>query len=194
MATFSIIGTGAMANAIGGLLAAGGSAVSYVTRDEVGAVEAAPLGDVVVLAVPHTAVDGILDAYGPQLSGKVLVDVTNPLDFETFDSLVVPAGSSEAALVQAKVPGARVLKAFNTTFAGTLAARKVGDTPTTVLVAGDDAAAKATLIAAVEAGGLPAVDAGSLARAHELESIGFLQVTLAASGAITWTGGFALVR
>ena len=191
MASFSIIGTGAMANAIGGVLAAGGGGVAYVTRDQVGTV---PLGDVVVLAVPHTAVDEILDAYGDALDGKVLVDITNPVNFETFDSLVVPAGSSKAALIQEKVPRAHVLKAFNTTFAGTLASAKVGENPTTVLVAGNDADAKATLVAAVEAGGLRAVDAGSLARAHELEALGFLQVGLAAAGAITWTGGFALVR
>ncbi|HEY0119369.1 MAG TPA: diguanylate cyclase [Cellulomonas sp.] len=191
MAVFSIIGTGTMANAIGGLLAEGGSDVGYVAREQVGT---AALGDVVVLAVPHAAVDGILDAYGDQLTGKVVVDITNPVNFETFDSLVVPAGSSAAAQIQAKVPGARVVKAFNTTFAGTLASKRVGDNATTVLVAGDDAAAKATLVAAIEAGGVAALDAGSLARAHELESIGFLQIGLAASSAISWTGGFAAVR
>lgn len=191
MARFSIIGTGRMADAIGGVLAAGGSDVAYVAHDEVGT---APLGDVVVLAVPHTAVDGILAAYGDQLSGRVLVDITNPVNFETFDSLVVPAGSSKAAQIQAAVPGARVLKAFNTTFAATLASRAVGQEQTAVLVAGDDADAKATLIAAMEAGGVRGVDAGSLARAHELESIGFLQITLAAAEKIAWTGGFALVR
>ena len=191
MARFSIIGTGSMANAIGGLLAEGGSDVAYVTRDEVGT---AALGDVVVLAVPYGAVDGILTAYGDRLDGKVVVDLTNPVDFETFDGLVVPAGSSAAAQIQARVPGAHVLKAFNTTFAGTLVSKQVGGIRTTVLVAGDDAAAKATLVAAVEAGGVAALDAGSLARAHELESIGFLQIALAASSAIDWTGGFALVR
>lgn len=191
MARFSIVGSGAMANAIGGLLAEGGSDVSYITRNQAGT---APLGDVLVLAVPHTAVRDILAAYGDQLTGKVVVDITNPVDVETFDSLDVPLGSSKAAEIQAAVPGAHVLKAFNTTFAGTLTSRHVGENPTTVLVAGDDAAAKATLIAAVEAGGVPALDAGSLARAHELEAMGFLQITLAAGGTIAWTGGFALVR
>jgi len=107
---------------------------------------------------------------------------------------VVPAGSSAAAQIQAKLPNSSVLKAFNTTFAATLTTKKVGDLATTVLIAGDDATAKATLAAAVEAGGVRALDAGSLARAHELESIGFLQIGLAAGGAIAWTGGFGLVR
>ncbi len=191
VARFSIIGTGSMANAIGGLLADGGNDVTYVARDQVGTTA---LGDVVVLALPYGAVEGVLAAYGEALDGKVVVDITNPVNFETFDSLVVPAGSSAAAQIQATLPNSSVLKAFNTTFAATLATRKVGDLATTVLIAGDDAAAKAALVAAVEAGGARALDAGPLARAHELESIGFLQIGLAAAGTIPWTGGFALVR
>ncbi len=191
MARFSIIGTGSMANAIGGLLAEGGNDVVYVPRNQVGA---AALGDVVVLAVPYSAVDGVLASLGDALAGKVVVDITNPVNMETFDSLLVPAGSSAAAQIQAKLPSSTVLKAFNTTFASTLTTKRVGDQATTVLIAGDDAAAKAALAAAVEAGGVHALDAGSLARAHELESIGFLQITLAAASTIAWTGGFALVR
>ena len=191
VARFSIIGTGSMANAIGGLLADGGNDVTYIARDEVGTTA---LGDVVVLALPYGAVEGVLAAYGEALDGKVVVDITNPVNFETFDSLVVPAGSSAAAQIQATLPNSSVLKAFNTTFAATLATRKVGDLATTVLIAGDDAAAKAALVAAVEAGGARALDAGPLARAHELESIGFLQIGLAAAGTNPWTGGFALVR
>ena len=191
MAHFTIIGTGKMANAIGGVLADGGSSVSYISHEQVGS---APLeGDVVVLAVPHPAIAPILDAYGDQLDGKTIVDITNPLNFETFDSLVVPAGSSMAAEIQAKVPGSRVLKAFNINFAGTLASRQVGGQPTTVLIAGDDAMAKAVLAGAVEAGGVKVIDAGALSRAHELEAIGFLQITLAAAEKISWTGGFALL-
>ncbi len=87
-----------------------------------------------------------------------------------------------------------MLKAFNTTLAGTLSARKVGSNTTTVLVAGDDDDAKTALISAVEAGGVDAIDAGGLSRARELEAMGFLQIKLAASEKIGWTGGFAVVR
>ena len=190
MTSFTIIGTGNMGTAIGGVLAAGGSDVVHVTQAQVGV---APLtGDVVVLAVPYNAVDGIIAAYADQLASKVVVDITNPLNFETFDSLVVPAGGSAAALIQAKLPHSLVLKAFNTTFAATLATKKVGGLPTTVLIAGDDNQAKAALAAAVTAGGVAAIDAGSLSRAHELEALGFLQLTLAVGEKIGWTGGFAV--
>lgn len=192
MTSFSIIGTGSMGSAIGAVLAGGGSEVAHVRHEEVGS---APLtGDVVVLAVPYPAVEQILAAYGDQLAGKVVVDITNPLNFETFDSLVVPAGSSAAAQIQERLPDSRVLKAFNTNFAATLGSKQVGPLPTTVLVAGDDADAKAQLAEALTAGGLEVVDAGALSRAHELEAVGFLQLTLAAGEKLPWTGGFAVVR
>lgn len=192
MTSFTIIGTGSMANAIGGVLTEGGSAVEYIAKEQVGS---APLaGDVIVLAVPYPAVDSILEAYGAAFDGKVVVDITNPLNFETFDSLVVPAGSSAAAEIQAKLPNAQVVKAFNTTFAATLAAKTIGALPTTVLLAGDSTEAKSALATAVEAGGLVAIDAGSLARAHELEAIGFAQLVLAVGEKVSWTGGFALQR
>jgi 8-hydroxy-5-deazaflavin:NADPH oxidoreductase len=192
MTSFTIIGTGTMANAIGGLLAEGGSDVDYVKKEEGGV--STLTGDTVILAVPHAAVAGVVAAYGEQLAGKTVVDITNPLNFETFDSLAVPAGSSAAAEIQAMLPASKVLKAFNTTFAATLAARQVGGLATTVLIAGDDADAKGALAAAVEAGGVKAIDAGSLARAHELEALGFLQLTLAVGEKIAWTGGFAVAR
>ncbi|MEU2472618.1 NADP oxidoreductase [Streptomyces sp. NPDC012842] len=116
-------------------------------------------------------------------------------DFETFDSLVVPADSSAAAELAAALPRSRVLKAFNTNFAATLLSGVVGEAelPTTVLITGDDADAKSLLADVVTAGGLRAVDAGSLKRARELEALGFLQLTLAAGAKIPWTGGFGVV-
>jgi predicted dinucleotide-binding enzyme len=191
MSSVTIFGTGNMGNAIAQVLAAGGAFVQHIGSGEQGT---AVQGDLVVLAVPYPALAAITADYADQLAGKVVVDITNPLNFETFDSLVVPAGSSAAAELAGALPHAKVLKAFNTNFAATLASRKVGNAPTTVLIAGDDADAKAALAAAVTAGGVEAVDAGPLARAHELEAIGFLQLTLAAGEKIGWTGGFGLQR
>jgi predicted dinucleotide-binding enzyme len=190
MTTVSIIGNGNMGTAIGGIVAAGGNTVEYVGRDASEQVT----GDIVILAVPYPSVAEIVEARGEQLAGKVVVDITNPLNFETFDSLVVPADGSAAAELAAKLPESRVLKAFNTNFAATLAARTVGGAqPTTVLVAGDDDLAKQALIDVVRAGGLAAVDAGRLSRARELESVGFLQLTLAVQEKVGWNAGVALV-
>jgi NADPH-dependent F420 reductase len=205
MTSISIIGTGGMGSAIAGIAAKAGAEVQLVVREPEKAAELAtstgasvvklgePLtGDIVVLAVPFGAVEDILTTYAGALGGKVLVDITNPIDFATFDRLVVPADGSAASVIAEKVPAARVVKAFNTTFAATLASGTVGDAPTTVLVAGDDAGAKDAVVQLVRAGGLKAEDAGSLKRARELEGLGFLQIGLAASEKIGWTGGFAV--
>jgi 8-hydroxy-5-deazaflavin:NADPH oxidoreductase len=190
MAHVSIIGTGNMGQAIAGVLSRGGNTVEVFRRDDA---DKPVTGEVVVLAVPYAAVADIIAARADQLAGKVVVDITNPVNVETFDSLVVPADGSAAAEIAAALPESRVLKAFNTTFAATLASGTVGDVPTTVLIAGDDADAKSLLAGIVTAGGLHAIDAGSLRRARELEALGFLQITLAAGEKIAWTGGFAVV-
>lgn len=190
MTTVSIIGNGNMGTAIGGIVAAGGNTVEFVGRDASEQVT----GDIVILAVPYPSVAEIVDARREQLAGRIVVDITNPLNFETFDSLVVPADASSAAELAANLPESRVLKAFNTNFAATLAAKTVGEAqPTTVLVAGDDELAKQALIDVVRAGGVNAVDAGKISRARELESIGFLQLTLAVQEKVGWNAGVALV-
>jgi len=191
MNTVTIIGTGTMANAIGGVLADGGAVVDYVGHSETSNTVA---GDIFVLAVPYPAVASVINQYGDQLAGKTVIDITNPLDFETFDSLTVPEGSSATAVIAAQLPNSTLLKAFNTTFAATLGSKKIGSMQTTVLIAGDDVEAKSTLASLIEAGGVAAMDAGSLRRAHELEALGFLQLTLAVSEKINWTGGFGIVR
>ena len=188
MTTVSIIGNGNMGTAIGGIVAAGGNTVEYIGRDTVGAIT----GDIVILAVPYPSVAEIVEARREQLAGKVVVDITNPLNFETFDSLVVPADGSATAVLAAALPESRVVKAFNTNFAATLASKTIGEQSTTVLIAGDDDLAKQALADVVRAGGLNAVDAGSLARARELESVGFLQLTAADGEKIGRTGGCAL--
>lgn len=190
MSNVTIMGTGNMAQAISGMVTKGGGTTQLLGTED----GATPVtGEIVVLAVPYPAVDEVLSQREGQLDGRIVVDITNPLNFETFDSLVVPADSSAAQQIADRLPGARVLKAFNTTFAATLAAGNVGALTTTVLIAGDDTAAREQLAAVVRAGGLDAVDAGALKRARELEALGFLQLTLAASEKITWTGGFGVV-
>jgi len=85
------------------------------------------------------------------------------------------AAEQIAALLPA---GARVVSAFNTTFASTLATGQVAGQPVDVLMAGDDAEAKAAVAQLVEAGGMRAVDAGPLRRAAQLEHLGFLHMAM----------------
>jgi 8-hydroxy-5-deazaflavin:NADPH oxidoreductase len=190
VAHVSIIGTGNMGQAIAGVVRKGGSTVELLGS---GDTDQPVTGDVVVLAVYYGSLADVLTQRGDQLAGRIVVDITNPVDTATFDSLVVPPDGSAAAEIAAKLPQSRVIKAFNTTFAATLAAGALGEQPTTVLMAGDDEEAKSAVADIVTAAGLRALDAGSLRRARELEALGLLQITLAAGQKIGWTGGFALV-
>jgi len=193
MASVTVMGTGGMGQAIVALVERGGHTVQRLGHEDG---DTAISGDLVVLAVPYAALDDIVTRRGDQLAGTVVVDISNPVDFQTFDSMVVPADSSAAAELAGRLPNSVVLKAFNTTFAATLAAGTVGGeggVPTTVLVAGDDPAAKQALIDVVTSAGLRAKDAGGLARARELEALGFLQITLAAREQVSWAGGLAVL-
>ena len=188
----TIIGTGNMARGIATRALAGGHAVTLLgTSSEPAQALAGELsgdvsagtvgdplrGDVVVLAIPYGAIDDVLGSYQGQLDGKVVVDITNPVDFSTFTPLSVAAGSA-AQEVAEKAPGAKVVKAFNTTFAGTLLEGKVAGQPLDVFIASDDEEAKRTVSEVAGDGGLNPVDAGPLARAHELEALGYLHMAL----------------
>ena len=189
MTTVSIIGNGNMGSAIAGIVEKSGNTVELRGSDDA----STPVtGEIVVLAVPYPALGEVLAQRTDQLAGKIVVDITNPLNFETFDSLTVAADGSATAELAEKLVSSKVIKAFNTNFAATLSSGQVAGLQTTVTIAGDDADAKSKLAEIVTAGGLRAVDAGALSRARELEAIGFLQITLAAAEKITWAGGFTL--
>ena len=189
MTSVSIIGTGNMGTAIASIALKGGYEVQQLGHgDDAVAIE----GDVVILAVPHAALADIVAHRGEALADKVVVDITNPVDFDTMDGLVVGSDTSAAAALADALPRSAIVKAFNTNFASTLAGGTVGPLTTTVLVAGDDEDAKAQVAALVTSGGLNAVDAGALKRARELEALGFLQITLAAREQISWAAGFGI--
>jgi 8-hydroxy-5-deazaflavin:NADPH oxidoreductase len=196
----TIIGAGNMGRGIGTRLVAGGNDVQVIDRDPAEAEalaehlaagaadggsatatgpEGEVTGDVVVLAMYYPGVKDAVAEYADRLAGRVVVDITNPIDFETFDGLATPPDKSAAEEIAELVPsGTRVVKAFNTTFAGTLAAGKVADQQLDVLLAGDDEDAKRTVAALVTDGGMRPVDTGGLGRARELEALGLLHMGL----------------
>lgn len=189
MTTISIFGKGNMGKAIGGNFEKAGHSVEYIGRDT----DVERLGDIVILAVPYPSVASLVEKYSDKLVGKIVVDITNPVNFDTFDSLTVPADSSAAAELAEKLPNSSIIKAFNTNFAATLASQKVANShQTTVLIASDKQETKEQFISALSGSGLAVIDAGSLKRARELEAIGFLQISLASSEKISWAGGFGL--
>jgi len=155
--------------------------------------EAIAGADVVVLALPYPEGRAVARDQGAALSGVTVVDTCNPVDFSTFDSLLTSPGVSAAEEIAAASPAARVVKAFNTTFASALVAGWVGGLPLDVFLAGDDAPAKALVGRLVSDGGMRPVDTGPLRRARELEAFQLLHMTLQGPLGLDWASAVKLL-
>ncbi|MGH7170128.1 MAG: NADPH-dependent F420 reductase [Gemmataceae bacterium] len=193
--TISIIGSGGMAAAIGGLAAKAGHTVEVMSRNgakaralaeqigagaRAGTFGAHPTGDVVILAVPYAVVLEVVKQYGEQLAGKLLVDITNPID-SGFTGFVTPEDSFGAQEIAKAAPAdAVIVKAFNTQFSHVLAAGPVEGHPLDVFLAGDDAQAKARVSAFIGSLGLRPMDTGQLPMARTLEHLALLSLGLVA--------------
>jgi 8-hydroxy-5-deazaflavin:NADPH oxidoreductase len=190
----TIVGAGNMGRGLGTRAVAGGHEVEILAQDPTHAQKLAedlgssattieagdPFGgEVVVFAVYYPGIKDAVRQYADQLPGKVVVDITNPVDTQTWDRLATAPGTSSAEEVAQLVPeGTPVVKAFNTTFAATLVAGEVAGQPLDVLIAGDDQAAKQKVAQLAADGGLRPLDVGPLARAQQLEQLGFLHITV----------------
>lgn len=149
-----------------------GVSVAGDVRDAIAA------SDIVVLATPYEGTVAVVGQLGAALDGKLVVDISNPLN-ETYSDLVTPAGSSAAEQLRALLPaGTKLVKAFNTTFAGTLVAGQVAGQTLDVLIAGDDDTAKGIVAEFVSSSGLTPIDVGALDRARQLEAMALLGITL----------------
>jgi predicted dinucleotide-binding enzyme len=154
-------------------------------------VEAVQGAQVVVLAVPGTEAADVTAEIAPALTGAVVVDATNPLN-ATFDGLAIE-GISGTAAVQQAAGSTPVVKAFNTVFAGRYADPVEDGAPLKVLVAGDDAAARATVSQLASSLGFAPVEVPSLRFARSLEEIAFLNIALNAGNGWVWQSHFQLV-
>jgi NADPH-dependent F420 reductase len=153
--------------------------------------EAVNGADVVILAVPGGAVGAVVTELGSALDGKVVVDSTNPLN-DSYSDLTT-SGVSAAELLQQQIPSAKVVKAFNTIFAGRHANPTENGQPLDAFLAGDDTAAKATVGQLAESLGYRVIDAGGLRMARSLEEMAFLNISLNATNGWAWQSGWKLV-
>jgi 8-hydroxy-5-deazaflavin:NADPH oxidoreductase len=203
----TIIGAGNMGRGIGTRAAAGGHLVTFVdanpdvaeqaaadvkmaakngTKVSTSSLDDVQPGDVVVLAVWYGVNIDIAKRLGDKLAGKVVVDIANPLN-ATYDGLATAADSSSAEdLAKVVAPGARVVKAFNTTYAGTLVTGQVDGRPLDVFIAGDDAEAKEKVAQLVRDGGMRPIDTGALNRARQIEGMQLLHIVTQGTLGTNW--------
>ena len=194
MTTISIIGSGNMATTIGIRAAKHGHTIEIMSRNtakaqavadqigngaSVGTFGTRPAGDIVIVSVLYQGAVDVVAHYGDALSGKILVDITNPFN-DDATGLVTAAGDSMSQRMAAAAPeSTHVVKAFNTILQGVLAEEK----PVDVFFAGDSAEAKARVAEFLESLEMRPLDAGGLDMAYVLEWAGILLVGLARNGA-----------
>ncbi len=203
----AIIGTGNVGSALGGSLVRAGHTVTFAGRDPAklakvaattGAAaattprSAAAVADIIVIAVPYAATDGVAAEIAPGVIGKVVVDATNPVNAE-FSGLATEGGPSGAERLAAALPGATVVKAFNTLFAGVQGNPAIHGTTIDALFATDDEAAARVVADMASSIGFRPVQVGPLAAARELESLAWLNIRLQVASGGTWQTSYVLV-
>jgi 8-hydroxy-5-deazaflavin:NADPH oxidoreductase len=192
----AFIGIGQVGSALAGHLVALGHTVTIAARDRnsksvttalekypqlqvASPVEAIAATDVVFLTTPFAAIQGALSEAG-DLSGKILVDCTNPVGPNLTHLL--KSEQSGAEVVQSLAPNAKVVKAFtiygfenfeNNTYLG------YGDLKPAMLIAGDDAISKQVISELCQALGWEAVDTGNLSMSLHLEHMTLLWIKIA---------------
>lgn len=208
MTDITIIGSGNMARAIGLRAVAAGRSIQILDRSPDNAAKLAaelgvnttsgglgdvPEGDIVVLALYFEPAKEVAMHYGDTLSGKTVIEISNPVNMQTGDSLEVEPGTSGAEEVARLLPGARVVKAFNTTFAGPLAEGSAKGTQLDVFIASDSEPARNEVAAFVASAGLRPLQVGALRHARELEGMQLLVIGLQLNPAYeTFSWGTAL--
>lgn len=189
--TIAVIGTGDVGAALGPEFAALGHLVIYGSREpgseKVVALvqrtghgaqaakpnDAAVKADIVVLAVPGMLVEEIVKGLG-DLSGKILVDPTNPLVRRDDGKLGIDIDGSNAEIIQAAAPGAYVVKAFNTLGWRTMVDPQSTGGAVSIPLVGDSSAAKAKIADIVASMDLEPIDVGPLRNARHVEGLSVL--------------------
>jgi predicted dinucleotide-binding enzyme len=189
----AIVGKGHVGTSLGKGMERAGHQVRYGHRDPEETVQAAVnWGELIIMAVPYGEVKNTVKEIGSGADGKVLIDVTNPLD-PNMD-LAIGFSTSNAEEVQKMLPKARVIKAFNTVFAPNQSIGRVGQSQLTAFIAGDNADAKNTVLKITAAMGYDPVDVGPLKCARYLEPMGIMIIGMAFKLGMGTNIGYKLVK
>jgi predicted dinucleotide-binding enzyme len=158
--------------------------------------QAAQFGDVAVLATLGTATEDVLRSVGPApFKGKPVLDATNPLDFSKGmpPKLLGSPGDSAGERHQKLLPGAQVVKAFNTVGNAFMFKPDFAGGPPDMFICGGDDAAKQKVAGICKDFGWNVVDVGGIDAAHYLEAMCAVWV-LSAIKSNTWNQAFKMLK
>ena len=209
MQTVTILGAGKVGRTLGERLAQAGATVRFGVRDSgakgellTGALagakalaipEAAAAAEVILLTVPAAAAEDALRAAG-DLTGKIVVDCTNPVRWDGGPVPAPPAAGSVTQSLAASFPGVRFLKGFNHFGVEIMARPALPAGPADALFAGDDADAKSVVMKLAAGMGFRPQDAGPLRNAPLLEHLAVLWIHLGTVGGVGREFAFRIER
>jgi hypothetical protein len=150
--------------------------------------------DFALLAAAWSGTESALQLAGPaNLAGKLVIDVTNPLDFSGgVPKLAVGHTTSAGELVQRWLPGAKVVKAFYIVTAAPMVRPQLPGGPPTMFIAGNDVGAKAQVLEILNRFGWESIDIGGIEGARLLEPLAMLWITYGFQNN-HWTHAFKLL-
>lgn len=203
-----IIGTGSMGNGLGYIWAEKNHEIMFGSRDPVNAEklarasganvsggtyeDAAQFGDIVVLAVPWSAVKETIPILG-DLSGKIIIDCTNAVA-PHLGGLLIGHTISAAEKIAEWAKEAKIIKAFNSLGAENLTKLQFGSQNASTFICGDDLDAKSIVRKLGEEIGFDVVDAGPLENARLIEPLAMLWINLAYKQGMGTDIAFKLLR
>jgi 8-hydroxy-5-deazaflavin:NADPH oxidoreductase len=156
--------------------------------------DVAAWGDIVVLALHGEAAEDVARSVNTQVAGKVVIDATNPLDFSSgAPTLFVGTTDSLGERVQRAAPEGKVVKAYNIVGNTLMVDPDLAGGPPTMLIAGNDDTAKATVTKLLEDTGWEVADIGGIEGSRWLEAVAMAWVAVGARSN-SWTHAFKLLR
>lgn len=149
--------------------------------------------DIIIVAVPYNAEKNIAEKIKEVANQKIVISIANPLN-NTFNGLVTTPDTSAAEELQQLLPHAKVIKAFNTTFAQDFASPVIDGKKVDAFIAGNDEEALETVAALVNTIGFNPVIAGDLSVSRTLENMQLLLIQLGLKYNYNWHAGWKILH
>jgi NADPH-dependent F420 reductase len=149
--------------------------------------------DIIIPAVHYKVEEEVAQKIKQVATQKIVVSISNPLN-ETYDGLVTSPDTSAAEQLQNLLPDSKVVKAFNTVFAGDFLQPVIDDKQADVFIAGNENEAIGTVSEMVRVAGFNPIIAGDLSQSRTLENMTALLIQLNMKYNYNWTAGWKVLH
>jgi len=149
--------------------------------------------DIIIAAVPFAAEKELAEKIKQVATGKIVISISNPLN-ETYTGLVTDGNTSSAEELQKLLPHSKVIKAFNTTFAGDFSQPVIDGKTIDAFIAGNDEEALETVSDVVKSAGFNPIKAGALSISRTLENMQSLLIQLSIKNNYNWVAGWKILH